>query len=147
MYTLTSVPQLLFSASVPHQSCLSLGLFPYILPLILQSSRTVPNECWAYSRFSRNTNRKADKKPPPIPTGSNGSSQPPASGTPNTPATGRQTMRPLMLCQPFVKASLLKGSFSTIVVLPKYVDEGEWIALNGQSSLPSLALCLFLFFS
>lgn len=41
-------------------------------------------------------------------------------------------MRPLMLCQPFVKSSLLKGSFKTIVVLPKYVDEGEWVALNGM---------------
>lgn len=83
--------------------------------------------------FGRNQNRKGDKKPPPIPTGSNGQgipAQPSAGWAPNTSATGKQTMRPLMLCQPFVKASLLKGSFKTIVVLPKYVDEGEWIALN-----------------
>ena len=88
--------------------------------------------------FGRNQSRKSDKKPPSIPgsTGSNGQGnlpQPTAGWTPNsTPATGKPTMRPLMLCQPFVKSSLLKGSFKTIVVLPKYVDEGEWVALNGM---------------
>ncbi|ODV80797.1 uncharacterized protein CANTADRAFT_4799 [Suhomyces tanzawaensis NRRL Y-17324] len=37
---------------------------------------------------------------------------------------------PLFLCEPFVKTALVKGSFKTIVQLPKYVDYGEWIALN-----------------
>ncbi|EGV63946.1 Maintenance of ploidy protein mob2 [Yamadazyma tenuis] len=37
---------------------------------------------------------------------------------------------PLFLQEPFVKTSLVKGSFKTIVQLPKYVDYGEWIALN-----------------
>ncbi|CAH6723612.1 CBK1 kinase activator protein Mob2p [[Candida] jaroonii] len=37
---------------------------------------------------------------------------------------------PLFMCEPFVKTSLVKGSFKTIVQLPKYVDYGEWIALN-----------------
>lgn len=37
---------------------------------------------------------------------------------------------PFFMCEPFVKTSLVKGSFKTIVQLPKYVDYGEWIALN-----------------
>ncbi|KAK6201693.1 putative transcription effector of cell separation genes in the daughter cell [Scheffersomyces amazonensis] len=37
---------------------------------------------------------------------------------------------PLFLCDPFVKTALVKGSFKTIVQLPKYVDVGEWLALN-----------------
>ncbi|KAK6466028.1 Mob1/phocein [Scheffersomyces coipomensis] len=37
---------------------------------------------------------------------------------------------PLFLCEPFVKTALVKGSFKTIVQLPKYVDVGEWLALN-----------------
>ena len=38
--------------------------------------------------------------------------------------------RPLYLCQPFVRTALVKGSFATIVVLPKYIEHGEWLALN-----------------
>lgn len=37
---------------------------------------------------------------------------------------------PLFMCQPFVKTALVKGSFKTIVQLPKYVDYGEWLSLN-----------------
>ncbi|ODV95238.1 hypothetical protein PACTADRAFT_43065 [Pachysolen tannophilus NRRL Y-2460] len=37
---------------------------------------------------------------------------------------------PLFLCEPFVKTALVKGSFKTIVQLPKYVDFSEWLALN-----------------
>lgn len=40
------------------------------------------------------------------------------------------TKIPLFLCEPFVKTALVKGSFKTIVQLPKYVDYGEWVALN-----------------
>ncbi|KAK0569198.1 Maintenance of ploidy protein mob2 [Tilletia horrida] len=36
----------------------------------------------------------------------------------------------LYLCNPFVRSALIKGSFKTIVVLPKYVDVNEWIAVN-----------------
>lgn len=39
-------------------------------------------------------------------------------------------VKPLFLCQPFVRAALVKGSFQTIVMLPKYVDLNEWLALN-----------------
>ncbi|KAK9373877.1 Mob1/phocein [Lipomyces chichibuensis] len=38
--------------------------------------------------------------------------------------------KPMFLSQPFVRTALVKGSFKTIVVLPKYVDMGEWLALN-----------------
>lgn len=41
-----------------------------------------------------------------------------------------QAQLPLFLCEPFVKTALVKGSFKTIVQLPKYVDSNEWIALN-----------------
>ncbi|GAA98374.1 hypothetical protein E5Q_05060 [Mixia osmundae IAM 14324] len=52
------------------------------------------------------------------------------SGTINT-ATGAMTNeRPLYLCQPFVKAALVKGSLRTITALPKYVDPNEWVAVN-----------------
>lgn len=37
---------------------------------------------------------------------------------------------PLFMSEPFVKTSLVKGSFKTIVQLPKYVDHDEWLALN-----------------
>ncbi|CAY67855.1 CBK1 kinase activator protein MOB2 [Komagataella phaffii GS115] len=44
---------------------------------------------------------------------------------------GSNSARPLFLCEPFVKTALVKGSFKTIVQLPKYVDYGEWLALNS----------------
>lgn len=50
---------------------------------------------------------------------------------PNSPTGARVAAKPLFLCKPFVTSQLVKGSFSTIVVLPKYVDQGEWLALNG----------------
>lgn len=37
---------------------------------------------------------------------------------------------PLFQQQPFVRAALVKGSFQTIVELPRYVDINEWLALN-----------------
>ncbi|KAF8349492.1 Mob1/phocein [Amanita rubescens] len=38
--------------------------------------------------------------------------------------------KPLYLCSPFVEAALVKGNFKTIVMLPKYVDIMEWVAVN-----------------
>jgi hypothetical protein len=52
---------------------------------------------------------------------------PPAS--PSAPVAGPQ--KPLYLCSPFVEAALVKGNFKTIVMLPKYVDIMEWVAVNG----------------
>lgn len=52
---------------------------------------------------------------------------PPVS--PSAPAHGIQ--KPLYLCSPFVEAALVKGNFKTIVMLPKYVDIMEWVAVNS----------------
>lgn len=52
---------------------------------------------------------------------------PPAS--PSVPVAG--TQKPLYLCSPFVEAALVKGNFKTIVMLPKYVDIMEWVAVNS----------------
>lgn len=49
--------------------------------------------------------------------------------------SGQQQERPMYLCQPFVKAALVKGSFKTIVAPPKYVDVNEWVAINSTSLL------------
>jgi hypothetical protein len=49
----------------------------------------------------------------------------------NPPSPNAQ--KPLYLCQPFVKAALVKGTFKTIVAPPKYVDVNEWVAINSQS--------------
>lgn len=43
---------------------------------------------------------------------------------------GQPVNKPLYLCNPFCRSSLIRGSFKTIVVLPKYVDQKEWIAVN-----------------
>jgi len=54
--------------------------------------------------------------------------QQPQDGT--TGSYSQASTRPLYLCQPFVKAALVKGSFKTIVALPKDVDMNEWVAVN-----------------
>jgi hypothetical protein len=56
----------------------------------------------------------------------------PAGLMPGSPSAQRVTQKPLYLCKPFVTSQLVKGSFSTIVVLPRYVDQGEWLALNSR---------------
>lgn len=38
--------------------------------------------------------------------------------------------KPLYLCRPFAETALVKGNFKTIVMLPKYVDIMEWVAVN-----------------
>jgi len=44
--------------------------------------------------------------------------------------TGSAPSKPLYLCSPFVESALVKGNFKTIVMLPKYVDIMEWVAVN-----------------
>lgn len=73
---------------------------------------------------------------------------------PGSPSSQRVTQKPLFLCKPFVTSQLVKGSFSTIVVLPRYVDQGEWLALNrvfppnltNNQVLPMLTRSVFEFF-
>ncbi|WAQ89236.1 hypothetical protein PtA15_10A660 [Puccinia triticina] len=50
----------------------------------------------------------------------------------------------LYLCNPFVKAALVKGSFRTIVSLPRYCDVNEWVAVNLVDFFNSLNLILSL---
>lgn len=40
--------------------------------------------------------------------------------------------KPLYLCSPFADAALVNGNFKTIVMLPKYVDVMEWVAVNSS---------------
>lgn len=49
------------------------------------------------------------------------------------PAPTVSAPKPLYLCSPFVEAALVKGNFKTIVMLPKYVDIMEWVAVNSAS--------------
>ncbi|CCH62284.1 hypothetical protein TBLA_0G03480 [Henningerozyma blattae CBS 6284] len=44
--------------------------------------------------------------------------------------TKPESQEVMFLSEPFVRTALVKGSFKTIVQLPKYVDAGEWVALN-----------------
>ena len=44
----------------------------------------------------------------------------------------RNGMKPLFLTEPYQLSSLVKGSFLKLSILPKYVDENEWIASNTQ---------------
>jgi MOB kinase activator 1 len=62
-----------------------------------------------------------------FPNASSNDGAPPTS--PSALAPGIQ--KPLYLCSPFVEAALVKGNFKTIVMLPKYVDIMEWVAVNG----------------
>ncbi|THH06085.1 hypothetical protein EW145_g4334 [Phellinidium pouzarii] len=82
-----------------------------------------------------NTFGRKDGRPPrapkrsPTPTSAtfpqDGMSLPPA---PPSPSVSMQ--KPLYLCSPFAEAALVKGNFKTIVMLPKYVDVMEWVAVN-----------------
>jgi len=49
---------------------------------------------------------------------------------PPLPPASPAGQKPLYLCSPFVEAALVKGNFKTIVMLPKYVDVTEWVAVN-----------------
>jgi len=75
---------------------------------------------------------RAPRRSPTTPTSAGFYEQPQGSNTstslPNTPVSGPQ--KPLYLCSPFVEAALVKGNFKTIVMLPKYVDVTEWVAVN-----------------
>ena len=44
-------------------------------------------------------------------------------------------MKPLYLSSPFADAALVKGNFKTIVMLPKYADIMEWVAVNSTYKL------------
>ncbi|KAF3315713.1 Maintenance of ploidy protein mob2 [Orbilia oligospora] len=90
-------------------------------------------------KFNPDGKRKGSKAPP-LPNmpgssgsfgsgGGNGTPSSSSSSVVNRPVT-QGVARPLFICKPYVNSHLLKGNFKTIVVLPKHVDQGEWIALN-----------------
>src|SRR6266576_3702393 len=87
---------------------------------------------FAYRRSMQRSGPRGPKRSP-TPTSTTSPSailadyMPPAS--PSVPVAG--TQKPLYLCSPFVEAALVKGNFKTIVMLPKYVDIMEWVAVNG----------------
>lgn len=62
--------------------------------------------------------------------GSNGSAGMSGAGGAGSAGAGAGAQKPLFLCQPFVRTALVRGSFQTIVQVPKYVDEQEWLVLN-----------------
>ncbi|KAL1700898.1 Mob1/phocein [Schizophyllum commune] len=76
------------------------------------------------SRAPRSTKRS------PTPTSATFPDYPASPQAPAPPPAGAPEGKPLYLCSPFVEAALVKGNFKTIVMLPKYVDIMEWVAVN-----------------
>lgn len=81
--------------------------------------------------MTRSSQRSSKRSPTPT---SAISEVPPSPSIPQSPVA--PAPKPLYLCSPFVEAALVKGNFKTIVMLPKYVDIMEWVAVN--SSYPSI---------
>lgn len=86
------------------------------------------------SNFFRSMGRSArPKKSPTLPSGEFGGQQVAGGGGHYFNANGGTfgpSGKALYLCNPFVRSALVKGSFKTIVTLPKYVDPREWVAVN-----------------
>ena len=85
------------------------------------------------SRAPRSTKRS------PTPTSATFPDYPASPQAPAPPPPGAPEGKPLYLCSPFVEAALVKGNFKTIVMLPKYVDIMEWVAVNRALRCP---LCI-----
>lgn len=86
------------------------------------------------SFFGRNRAPRGTRRSPTPGSGANYGrqgtlSQPPSPGAGST-TLGNEDGRPLYLCSPFANSALVKGNFKTIVMLPKYVDVMEWVAVN-----------------
>lgn len=79
------------------------------------------------------------QRPPKRATTPTSATFPPAEMPPPSPVVSAPRTppipKPLYLSPPFVEAALVKGNFKTIVMLPKYVDIMEWVALNGAFSI------------
>jgi len=83
-----------------------------------------------FNTLGRSMTRAQRPKRTPTPTSA---TFPPAEALPSPVVTTPRTpppSKPLYLCSPFVEAALVKGNFKTIVMLPKYVDIMEWVAVN-----------------
>ncbi|KAF8349493.1 Mob1/phocein [Amanita rubescens] len=84
------------------------------------------------SLFNRSTSRGPRSGRSPVPTGNglNTISRERSTGPTSRPSSPGANGKPLFLCSPFADAALVKGNFKTIVMLPKYVDVMEWVAVN-----------------
>ncbi|KJA24109.1 hypothetical protein HYPSUDRAFT_136885 [Hypholoma sublateritium FD-334 SS-4] len=80
------------------------------------------------SRSMTRGQRAPKRATTPTPTTPSPSSMAPPSPVPPSPSP--PIPKPLYLSSPFVEAALVKGNFKTIVMLPKYVDIMEWVAMN-----------------
>ena len=110
--------------SLQPDLCLSSGMF--FSRSICQS---LPLTIARRPRAPRGTRRSPTPGSAPSYTRQGTLSQPPSA------ALGKDDGKPLYLCSPFVNSALVKGNFKTIVVLPKYVDIMEWVAVNSEHSL------------
>jgi len=77
---------------------------------------------------SRNRQPRARRSPTPSGVPRNNDGTP--SRSPSPGRGGSSGAKPLYLCSPFADAALVKGNFKTIVMLPKYTDIMEWVAVN-----------------
>ncbi|KAF4577006.1 Maintenance of ploidy protein mob2 [Pleurotus pulmonarius] len=82
-----------------------------------------------FNSIGRSMTRNAPRGPKRSPTPTS-ATFPPADPHPPNPVSPSPVSRPLYLASPFVEATLVKGQFKTIVMLPKYVDIMEWVAVN-----------------
>ncbi|KIM43018.1 hypothetical protein M413DRAFT_393900 [Hebeloma cylindrosporum] len=76
---------------------------------------------------SRNRQPRGNRRSPTPGTGPRKDVNAPPSRSPSPSSPGS---KPLYLCTPFADAALVKGNFKTIVMLPKYTDIMEWVAVN-----------------
>ena len=81
---------------------------------------------------SRNRQPRGSRRSPTPGTGPRKDSGGPPS---RSPSPGSPGSKPLYLCTPFADAALVKGNFKTIVMLPKYTDIMEWVAVNSPCFL------------
>ncbi|KAF5315429.1 hypothetical protein D9619_007281 [Psilocybe cf. subviscida] len=82
--------------------------------------------------FGRNRAPRARRSPAPsdgTAPRNNFNPSAPSSRSPS-PNSNQGQNKPLYLCNPFADAALVKGNFKTIVMLPKYTDIMEWVAVN-----------------
>ncbi|KAF8073897.1 Mob1/phocein [Lyophyllum atratum] len=85
-----------------------------------------------FNSIGRSMTRAQRPKRSPTPTST---TFPPIEMPPPKPSPPSPTLtapKPLYLCPPFVDSVLVKGNFKTIVMLPKYVDIMEWVAVNSE---------------
>ncbi|TDL24328.1 hypothetical protein BD410DRAFT_786444 [Rickenella mellea] len=79
--------------------------------------------------FGRNV-KNAPNRPKRSPTPTSTTFPHDTNYPPAPPSPSASTQKALYLCSPFAEAALVKGNFKTIVMLPKYVDVMEWVAVN-----------------